>query len=364
MVDDESLDEPEPGDDEPRALTPEEAEAVRRTVEKLRRKFPKLDLPTIKIPSETMRNITAISRIAEAHQSMARNALKPFFASQESWQRQIPVISSDLFKSQALVQSNLDRVALQLTKNMDLGISESVAKVARQFAAQQASMLAAIGPSLRSFKFVFYPPNLQAIEGLKFENVEQVVMADGIPLYGVPRTPIAEALIQADGASKRREILGSRWKTISADCREAAEGCKSEAVAPYVPFAVAALDALDAGHDAAAQALAGSLVDAILGSYFGKDRSKYTPHPKGNRTKAAYEEFNIREFIAFAPMWQTYQQFSVSNGGKVPNTFSRNATAHTVSPRQFNRRNAVQALMFACSLLYRLDEEARAGEAA
>jgi negative regulator of replication initiation len=29
-----------------------------------------------------------------------------------------------------------------------------------------------------------------------------------------------------------------------------------------------------------------------------------------------------------------------------------------VSPRQFNRRNAVQGLMLACSLLYRLDEEA------
>lgn len=364
MVDEESPDEPESVDDEPRALTFEEAEAVRRTVEHLRRKFPKLDRPRIRIPSETMRNITAISRIAEAQQSMVRNALKPFFASQASWQRQIPVISSDLLKSQALVQSNLDRVAFQLTKNMDFGISESVAKVAKQFAEQQASMLAAIGPSLRSFKFVFYPPNLQAIEGLKFEDVEQVVMVDGIPLYGVPRTSTAEALIRADGASKRREILGRRWKTISADCHKAAEGCKSKAVAPYVPFAVAALEALDAGHNAAAQALAGSLVDAILSSYFGRDRSKYTPHPKGNRTKEAYEEFNIREFVAFAPMWQAYQQFFVSSGDKVPNTFSRNATAHTVSPRQFNRRNAVQALMFACSLMYRLDEEARAREAA
>ncbi|WP_284982855.1 hypothetical protein [Arthrobacter sp. efr-133-TYG-118] len=41
-------------------------------------------------------------------------------------------------------------------------------------------------------------------------------------------------------------------------------------------------------------------------------------------------------------------------------TFSRNATAHTVSPRQFNRRNAVQGIMVACSLLYRLDEKAQA----
>lgn len=367
MADDESVEEPETGDesddDEPRKLTPEEAEAVRRMVENLRHKLPKFDLPTIKIPSETLRNIAAISGIAETQQAMVRNALKPFLASQASWQKQIPVINSDIFKSQALVQSNLDRVAAQLTKNIDFGISDSMAKVAKQFAAQQASMLAAIGPTLRSFKFVFYPPNLQAIDGLKFEDVEQVVMVDGIPLYGVPRTSTAKALLEADGASKRREILGRRWKTISADCREAAEGCTSKAVSPYVPAAVAALDALDAGHDSAAQALAGSLVDAILSSHFGSDRVNYTPHPKGKRTKEAYEEFNIREFIAFAPMWQAYQQFFVSNGDKVPNTFSRNATAHTVSPRQFNRRNAVQGLMFACSLMYRLDEEALAREA-
>jgi hypothetical protein len=63
-------------------------------------------------------------------------------------------------------------------------------------------------------------------------------------------------------------------------------------------------------------------------------------------------------------MWQTYQQFFVADGDKVPMTFSRNATAHTVSPRQFNRRNAVQGIMVACSLLYRLDEEARALEVA
>ena len=122
---------------------------------------------------------------------------------------------------------------------------------------------------------------------------------------------------------------------------------------------VAALNALDAGHAAAAQALAGSLVDAILSSYFGKDRYKYTPDRKGKRTKDAYDEFSVRQFIAFAPMWQTYQKFFVTDGDKVPMTFSRNATAHTVHPRQFNRRNAVLGLMVACSLLCRLDEEAR-----
>jgi hypothetical protein len=67
-----------------------------------------------------------------------------------------------------------------------------------------------------------------------------------------------------------------------------------------------------------------------------------------------------RQFIAFAPMWQIYQQFRADEGDTVPATFSRNAIAHTVSPRQFNRRNTVQALLFATSdsLLCFLDEQA------
>ena len=49
----------------------------------------------------------------------------------------------------------------------------------------------------------------------------------------------------------------------------------------------------------------------------------------------------------------------MEDGDCVPTTFSRNATAHTVSPRQFNRRNAVQGMLFACSLLYFFNEQAK-----
>ena len=102
-------------------------------------------------------------------------------------------------------------------------------------------------------------------------------MADGIALYSIPQTSIAKALIRAETAAKRREILGRRRKAISADCRKAVEGLRSEAVATYAPFALAALDALDNSHTEAAQALTGSLIDSLLTAYFGKDRYKYTP---------------------------------------------------------------------------------------
>lgn len=145
--------------------------------------------------------------------------------------------------------------------------------------------------------FTIYPANLQAIEGLEF----QVVMLDGIALYGIPRTTaIAQSLIEADSTSARREILGRRWKAISADCRSALDDCESASVASYVPFALAALDALDGGNPQAAQALAASVLDTVVNGYFGNKRYDLTPN-KRTTTTAEYENFTVREFIAFAP---------------------------------------------------------------
>ena len=90
---------------------------------------------------------------------------------------------------------------------MDFGLSRTASRLTQQFAAQQATWLKGLGPTLARLKESFYPPNLRAIEDLRFEEVEKVVMADGIPLYGVPRTSIAEALIRADSAGTRRDLL-------------------------------------------------------------------------------------------------------------------------------------------------------------
>lgn len=365
----------EPDDGERRELTPEEREKLRRLAASLQDiSMPKFDfeipnivdtgafaqlaadaakLSSFAIPESTLTSFAAVA----AQRSRILDSLKPVIAEQSTWAKQFE-FNSDIFKTHAATQVQFAKLGANLTNTIDFGISDSFAKMAQQFAAQQSLWLKTLGPTLERLREGFYPPNLREIEGLEFEDVEKVVMADSIALYGVPRTAIAEALVRADSAAKRREILGRRWKAISADCREAVDGFESEVVASYSPFALAALDALDGGHIAAAQALAGSLIDSLLTGYFGKDRHQYTPDKNGKRTTKAYDEFTVRQFVAFAPMWQTYQQFWVDKGDKVPTTFSRNATAHTVSPRQFNRRNGVQALLFATSLLYFFDEQA------
>lgn len=353
MIDDSGTDpakEPEEEEndqpDDRIGLTPEQQENLRRGM---------LDFP---VPEFTLPD-SAFRSIAEAQRSLFSASFKPILDAQALWQEQLGVsLMSDALQS-------IGRVTGQLSKSIDFGgiaqSLETVAKISTSFAAQQATLFQNLGPAIDAIRAGFYPPNLRAIDDLHFRDVDTVVMTDGIPLYGLPRTSTAEALIRAEGASKRREILGRPWKTISADCREAVLGCSSRSIVPYASFALSALDALDAGHTAPAQALAGSLVDTVVTGYFGEDRYKYTPNRK-TTTIEAYDEFTVREYVAFAPIWQTYQQFFVTNGDKVPTRFSRHATAHAVSARQYSRRNAVQAIMFGCSLLYRLDEEAVALE--
>lgn len=324
--------------------------------------FPKLvadaaKLSSFSLPESTLNRLTGLSGIAAQHSKLF-DSLKPLLDAQSGWSAPFDRINSDLFKPHAATQAQFANLSANLTKNIDFGISDSVTKLAQQFVAQQSSWLTTLQPTLELLKKSFYPPNLRGIEDVVFEDVENVVMADGIALYGVPRTSVAKALIGAPSAAKRREILGRRWNVISTDCRKAVEGLRSEAVGPYASFAIAALDALDNQHPEAAQALTGSLIDSLLTAYFGKDRRNYTPDRNGRRTTEAYDEFTIRQFIAFAPTWRAYQQYQVTEGDRIPNTFSRHATAHTVSPRQFNRRNAVQALLFATSLLLFFDEQA------
>lgn len=245
-----------PQDDAEAELTAEQRERLRKSMDSLSRAIVPIDLklhnllspafsklaadmvrlPAFKLQESTLKNLTVMSGIAEAARSAQltmTSAMKPFLDQQALWIKQFQFINSDVFNSVALAQSNLNAIAAQLTKNVDFGLSGPFAKLAQQIAAQQSSWLKDLGPTLATFKLSFYPPNLRDIDRLRLEEVEEVVMVDGIALYSVPRTAIAEALIRADGASKRRDILGRRWKAISADCRTAAGTCKSEAVAPY-----------------------------------------------------------------------------------------------------------------------------------
>jgi hypothetical protein len=369
-----------PVEGEERELTPQEGEQLRRATARIRQvlnpqiqsvlthigrtgvlaKFSadmnKLGRPNF--PDSVLKGVLGKGLPASTLQQ-----LLPKIAVEPSWMKQMKLINSDIYKMSGLGQSNLTKFSSLLAKNADFGFDKTAAKLVEQFAAEQTSWLKTIGPLLARIKTSFYPTNLEAIEDLEFEEVEAVVMLDGIALYGVPRTEIAEKLVRAASTAERRTILGRRWKAISSDCRAALEGCTSATVAPYVKFGLRALDALEGEHVEAAQTLAASILDTVVNGYFGKQRYDLTPNRR-TTTAAEYEKFTLKEFIAFAPLWQAYQKYKTEDGDPIPTTFSRHASVHGVSAKQFSRRNAVQAVLFLSSLLVFLDEEASSVEAA
>lgn len=334
-------------------MTPEERKALRGVVSRVW----KLSASTVAPPRLTLpesEGAAAAMRMFKSSQDALGKAVLPLVGLQGQVNA---MFRSSAFQDIMQKQARVVESAARLVSGIDLSFLDNAAKALGNFIEQQSSWLELLGPAMAAMRASFYPPNLRSIHGLTFDLVETVVMSEGIPLYGVPRTATAEALIRADGPRERRDILGARWKSISVDCRGLIDSCSSKATPSSVGYARAALDALDAGHSEAAQALAASIIDTVVREYFGSDRYKYTPQRNGKRTTDAYYELAARDLLAFAPIWQTYQQFEPANGDKVPTTFSRHATAHAVSRRQFSRRNAIQSLMFACSLLYRIDEK-------
>lgn len=313
---------------------------------------------TAQLPfAEIAANLSQKASLIAAQAGLAASMSIPALDSNATWARLYSKngINSDIFKTYALVQPNLANIAARLVANSDLG-QGIASKALVDLARIQTSWLGSISEDLARIQRGFYPPNLRDIDDISIELVERVVMVDGIALYGVPRTSVAQALLHADGAPARRRILGRRWKQISADCHDLAERIPDCGLQDYSTSVRAALDALDAGHAPAAQALAATIVDTILRRQV-PNWVQYTPARSGNRTTEKFDELNTRLFIAFAPIWQAYQVFDAKDVNSIPTVFSRHASAHSVGRRQFNRRNALQGILLACGLLYRLAEQ-------
>jgi hypothetical protein len=267
-----------------------------------------------------------------------------------SWSKVWEQIGRSFLANIEFPRIDLGAGVASLLGRIDFGAFDISRGLAKIFEAQQAHLLEALASIRLPANRDLYPPNLKDIDGLTLEEIREVAMGDGIALYRVPRKSTAEALIRAPGASARRQVLGRRWASISADCRACAEGWVSEATVPLRAATLAALDACDSGHTQAAQALTGSLVDTIVRRLLGQDRPKYV-ESKDTTTSIAYDDLTVGEFIAFAPIWSAHLKFYPSEGAAVPSVFNRHATAHTVSAKQFNRRNTIQALMLACGLI-------------
>lgn len=198
------------------------------------------------------------------------------------------------------------------------------------------------------------PPNLRDLaHEITAREVRQFVEEEAVPLYLIPRSRVALRLIRAKSRQDRRKVLNSCFHPIIDDCETVLTESQSEVVADQVRIVLDGIGAIRAGYIHSAQALFTVTLDTLITRLYPdtqtrglvKKRKKDAPVPE------KFNEMGIREALVWLPIWNAHEEFWPKNGVPVPHHFSRHASVHAVTSRQFNKRNCIQALMLVASLV-------------
>lgn len=280
--------------------------------------------------------------------------------------------------------SNIQRLAEQahMARPEWLGAFDRMRAISEQHQEQQRLMLSRLLPPIkileglrRSFApydrkltelpRLLLPPNLrEASDDITAGDVLNFLEEEGIPLYLIPRASIGRRLVLSKDHASRRKVLNDRFTDIVEDCTALLEACTEPLVRDEVDFIQDGIGALKTGYFASAQAVFTLTLDSLIFRFYpDRDaRRKLTNRKKGAQMPDAINDMGIRNAYVWLPIWNAHEEFWQHKGDPIPNDYSRHATVHGVSKRQFNKRNCVQSLMLSSSLVGYADQLAKARE--
>lgn len=226
------------------------------------------------------------------------------------------------------------------------------------------SLRASLGPVvdpevLRTFQRNFLPPNLRDhVDEVSARQIYNFLQQEGIPLYLVPRGTTAVRLLRAEDRQARRKVLSDRYVSIIEDCEAVLDGARHPAVRDEVAFTLDGIGAMRAGHTKSAQALFTVTLDSLIYRFYPDRpvRKKITNRKKGAGVPGLIDSMGVHQAFLWLPVWNAHEQFWKEKGDEIPHYYSRHASVHGVSRRQFSKRNCVQALMLVTSLIGYADD--------
>lgn len=175
------------------------------------------------------------------------------------------------------------------------------------------------------------------------------VLADGIPLGWVPSAAVVQRLLDAPDTAARRGVISNNWRGILNDCNAVAESLPAPRALFLADMIRASVRAIRDGHPEAGQALATNVLDTTISQY---------RVPELSIDKSAILDPNRKEWLVghgwrvalslLAVHATMVGKFSLDHRGS---SFHRNVTSHAATRRQYNRINAVIAVMIATSTL-------------
>jgi hypothetical protein len=175
------------------------------------------------------------------------------------------------------------------------------------------------------------------------------VLADGIPLGWVPGATVIDKLLRAADGPARRRVISNNWRGIVNDCEAVVGALPSRRALFLADMTRRAIAALRDRHTEAAQALATNVLDTVISQFhvpeLNLDKGAILNPDQKKKLAAHGWRFAFSLLPAHATMTGKY---GVDHRGTA---FHRNVTAHAATHRQYNRINAVIAIMLASSVL-------------
>ena len=294
---------------------------------------------------------------AHAVNQLFRQIDDSYFSLIESYQNAISV-NKVQFKSLLPSLSNLIFPSLNLPLP-DIGASSVFSQLAMSQSAilDQVRHLLKLGIKLPDYSQLAWrslPLNLRLCRGeLNLDEIICFLQHEGIPLYLVPRKRIVTRLVRAENTAMRRQVLSSCHNQIVEDCASVIEAISKNWAGDELAFVDDAIGAMRAGFTQSAQAMLTSVLDTLIRRFVPDPnvRRSLTNRQNGANAPDLFNDLNLRQELVWLPIWNAHQAFWIDKGDRIPRVYSRHASVHGVSKRQFSKRNCVQVLMLVTSLV-------------
>lgn len=212
------------------------------------------------------------------------------------------------------------------------------------------------------------PPNWQdpEIEFPSLGELEELQLLQGLPLAWVPPSEVLRRLLGLSTLEERLVLIEDQSGPILRSCEAELQRLTAPLLKEWISSAEEVVTCLKAGHIRAGQALAAVALDSAVSEFITKSykhavsqtvNGKSTPPGSLPTSFPTWLDVDYpRALMVMYGLWGAHKKYWVRKGDEIPAIFSRHATVHSMSSRQYSLSNALIAVMHLVSLLCVLDE--------